>query len=339
MPCDVIPNMMLDRFLAFRCDRNDGRLGGGVAVLVRKGVHHLESEVVVNTGNIQLISLIVSLQRASMVVCCVYRGPGASEFEDESLLRGLHLFSQRAKQLLIMGDFNLPNIDWRTQSVTTCRTSCLFLDWFHEHGLYQHVREATRIRGGCLPSLLDLVLTTSESGITNMQCGAPLGKSDHVVLFFNAVVRYTKPPAKLVRSFTNIDQTALRIAASQQDWSTNTVSIEEAWVLLTTNVKRIQESFVPQAAMGKGNHPKWWTPAIRRSIRARDRSWRKYKASLTQGAWVRYKASRNAAISLQRLAKRKFELSLARLLKRLPNRTSVTCNLKEGQMRLLVRSI
>ena len=50
--------------------------------------------------------------------------------------------------------------------------------------LQQHVRDFTRIRGNDDPSLLDLVITRDELEVESLKHMAPIGSSEHCVLYF-----------------------------------------------------------------------------------------------------------------------------------------------------------
>ena len=73
----------------------------------------------------------------------------------------------------------------------------------------QLIKEPTRFRMGQEPSLLDLIITTDEHLINNIEIKAPLGKSDHVVLEFsvtNQNIRNEKNRNRLDIKRLNVDQ-------------------------------------------------------------------------------------------------------------------------------------
>ena len=63
-------------------------------------------------------------------------------------------------RLLILGDFNIPKIDWisNTSMPTAKRIEKDLLGKITDNLMYQHVKENTRIRGN-QKSILDLILT------------------------------------------------------------------------------------------------------------------------------------------------------------------------------------
>ena len=86
-----------------------------------------------------------------------------------------------------MGDFNLKEINWKTNDASTSENhmATLFLECIRDTYLFQHVKENTRFRENEESSLLDLVLTNEENMINNIQFLPSLGKSDHITLLFD----------------------------------------------------------------------------------------------------------------------------------------------------------
>ncbi|CAM4663482.1 unnamed protein product [Lepidochelys kempii] len=86
---------------------------------------------------------------------------------------------------MIMGDFNFPDIDWRT-SASNNRAQ-IFLDAIADGFLHQVVAELTR-----RDAILDLVLVSNEDLIEEMVVGDNLGSSDHELIQFKLNRRINK---------------------------------------------------------------------------------------------------------------------------------------------------
>ena len=73
---------------------------------------------------------------------------------------------------LIMGDFNLGEINWRINNSHTNESDIAsqFLECIRDCFLYQHVKENTRYGAGSEPSLLDLLLTNEENMKNSVIC-------------------------------------------------------------------------------------------------------------------------------------------------------------------------
>ena len=81
-------------------------------------------------------------------------------------------------RLLILGDFNHKDIDWKDLNPHGESRSwrAKFLSCIQENFLHQHVLEPTRARDNDTPSTLDLVFTQHALDIENLKYRAPLGK-------------------------------------------------------------------------------------------------------------------------------------------------------------------
>ncbi len=97
-----------------------------------------------------------------LIVGCVYIPPSCPDGAVDviaALLRALPLDCE----LLLTGDFNAPDIDWITQTASSCRSSML-CELFFELNLVQLVDSPTH-QGG---SILDLVLTNTTDRISGL---------------------------------------------------------------------------------------------------------------------------------------------------------------------------
>ena len=120
-----------------------------------------------------------------LIIGCIYRSPSSLAINYETLNNQIKkaAASSDVSHILIIGDFNYPNINWETGSSVTSAES-LFLDAINDSYLYQHVSYPTRARLHQCPSILDLVFTNEDGMLSNLEYMAPLGKSDHSVLCF-----------------------------------------------------------------------------------------------------------------------------------------------------------
>ena len=89
-----------------------------------------------------------------------------------------------SSELLIVGDFNFPNVNWHSWSTPSSDAlGSLFLDTLEYNFLIQHVTFATRFQDDQIPSTLDLIITTDDVQLHNLAADASLGRSDHVMMF------------------------------------------------------------------------------------------------------------------------------------------------------------
>ena len=94
--------------------------------------------------------------------------------------------------LLIIGDFNFPNIDLHSWTSSSDAVSDLFLCTLDDEFLIQHVSFSTRFQDSHTPSILDLIITRDDVQLYNF-AAAPLGRSDHVMICFEYLCSITVP--------------------------------------------------------------------------------------------------------------------------------------------------
>ena len=118
----------------------------------------------------------------------VYRPPTQTAAIDDLLYREINYQITRHQHTVIMGDFNLPDINWDNidvQSYYTDRSgreqrqtsSEKFIELMQNNFLIQNVNEPTR-----LDNILDLVLSTEENLVQNVKVGEQIANSDHNII-------------------------------------------------------------------------------------------------------------------------------------------------------------
>ena len=94
--------------------------------------------------------------------------------------------------LLIMGDFNYPQIDWLNWTSSECsdHPSMKFIETIRDYFLFQHILTPTRCRQNQQPNTLDLSFTNEEQFIQQVEVSHSLGLSDHCIISFDFVSKY-----------------------------------------------------------------------------------------------------------------------------------------------------
>ena len=130
-------------------DTSDGR-GRGIDVYAKSGINSFQTEEPTS------FSQAVEFKIAQKKCAVIYRSPNIGDQDSvlQNYLRTSGPFD------LILGDFNLPIIDWKTQTSST-QTGETYVELFQDLFLHQHVEEPTHERG----NVLDLVFTQDESFI------------------------------------------------------------------------------------------------------------------------------------------------------------------------------
>ena len=118
-----------------------------------------------------------------VTLCCVYIPPNPNMTAIANIISYLTnlLDSYPHSTTVIVGDFNLPDIDWDTLS-SNIPVSELFCDFVFNNNLLQLINTPTHTRS----NILDLLLTISEDLIQNIRVISQhnLIQSDHFIIIF-----------------------------------------------------------------------------------------------------------------------------------------------------------
>lgn len=183
---NYIPNSIIlpvDEFTIYRHDRETR--GGGACIIVRNCASISSQQVSLpakfSPAEIVCVDLSVSSTCGSRIIA-LYVPP--CSVQDEAMCNliaeALEYLFNTTLPVCIMGDLNLPLIDWSNKSTTDNATQSMFLNLFMSNSFNQLVYFPTR---GA--NILDLILTDDPSMIVNVRGTAPLGSSDHLCILFN----------------------------------------------------------------------------------------------------------------------------------------------------------
>jgi hypothetical protein len=137
------------------------------------------------------------------------------------------------KNVIVAGDFNLPNLTWPLcfDSRFSSADAPLVEFLLNTHAT-QFVQECTRFRSGQNPSLLDLIFISNPDLATNLNYLPPVGKSDHVLLEFNIQVAINISPKKTSVTKRFLDFDKLNHLFSSVDWENelSSDSLNDNWL-------------------------------------------------------------------------------------------------------------
>jgi Endonuclease/Exonuclease/phosphatase family len=110
--------LAIDGFNMFRMDRQGGK-GGGLALYVNERLEANLKEALINSGFKESIWCSVRLEDSRLLVGLCHRCPSSDSANDDALLRLLDQAVSLAgnSHVLIMGDFNYPEIDLQLETV------------------------------------------------------------------------------------------------------------------------------------------------------------------------------------------------------------------------------
>ncbi|RNA16289.1 RNA-directed DNA polymerase from mobile element jockey-like [Brachionus plicatilis] len=176
--------------------------GGGVAIFVPSDVESFEvNDVALCNTRSEQVWCNVKVNEELILVGCVYRPPYADcelNLEiNKSIGFATHLRSSAPpKSLLVAGDFNFPDINWKYEGgfcTNKGRPSSLeFLNTMSKNFLTQHVFDPTFKH-----NILDLVVTNDPARVFRITHDPPLGSTDkdclHATLTWSYELRSQLP--------------------------------------------------------------------------------------------------------------------------------------------------
>ncbi len=255
----------------------------------------------------------------------IYRSPNSPPENHERLRSLIHEANNlKSSHLLIMGDFNYSDINWRTETTPADvnHVASKFMECLRDCFLYQHVKDPTHYRGSQKPNTLDLLITNEEGMVDNIELNAPIGKSHHVCMNFEFNC-YIDPVQSHQPKYIyhKGDYTNMRDQADNMCWAIpQDADIESAWRTVTNNVKELMDKFIPKTRPTQNGkkRPPYMTAKARSKVKEKKKTFRAWKRSADGKDYLTYAKARNQAKWACRQAERDFERRIAREAKTNP---------------------
>ena len=275
-------------YVVYRRDR--GQLGGGVFILVRKNLISTEEKDL--TANCETIWARVRLHNSKDLIVGAFYTPKRNVPDIQELDKVLQklLTKQGARQTILAGDFNCPDVDWETATVPPCapqkEVQELLVDITTTTGLTQTHRETTREK-----NLLDLVFTNIPS-LQNFSTSVP-GISDHdmVVTDFDNRPRYTREAKRKCYIVSKANWTGLQDALKDitdmtADSHKKGDNIDKLWTDFKDKLTQEIDNHIPHKMKGNKTATPWINNDIKRMLRKKQRL---YNQAKKQRDWTNYR--------------------------------------------------
>ena len=307
----------LKGYTMYRDDRN--RMRGGGALLYIKD--NIEQRVCrpLNSDNFESSTWcwIIEKNGKKILVGSVYRSTSSSALNNNRLIKKIEKANEIAgdNRLLILGDFNLPNIDWTTNELkegfdeNEANMHEVFSDCF----LHQHVKKLTRFRNN-ESSTLDLIFTKEEEDVKDIEVLQPLGKSDHGVVMGNFVCQWrSRVEQKQRRNYHKGKYERIIEGLNQVNWEEEfqNKSVQECWDIFKAKLKTLVDEYVPMTNPKDYNEP-WMNNLLMRQWKKKYFAWKRFTETKSHTNYVQYKRETNLLKKATRKAKRKYERKLAK---------------------------
>jgi len=287
-----------------------------------------------------------------LTIGAIYRSPSSKVVNDNCLMNLINCVnSQSQGKLLLLGDFNMGNIDWNNWSNSNGVNSPdrKLLDCLRKNLMQQHVLFPTRARGGNTPHILDLIISNGDfvSDVLNL---SPLGKSDHSVLhckcYFEVDLHmraskfnYNKGNYESLRQYVNDELSAVNDDVSAVNDDVSAVNddlnvgkhimilgdtVNDKWLNVKSILISATEKFIPKFegdVWKKKAH--WRNPLgkeMRELVRKKHRLWTRYQRTRNKDSEAEYKKIRNQVRKGTRKINQKVQYDVARQCKENPKK-------------------
>jgi len=246
----------------------------------------------------QYVTFRISVANVTSTIFLVYRPPNSTD------MAGLiKLIQNVAPNTILIGDFNLPGIDW--QNGRAAGRAGEFLEAAEEKFLEQLVDFPTHIKG----NTLDLVLTNSSELVSSVAAMGRLGKSDHEMILLHLAGGTPPPPPPIQQpDWNKANWEAMREDLAGINWHNmlRHLDTEATWAIIKNKLEEITRKYVPLRKLRPPNKPIWMNREISRAMARKRRLWRR-KAPTAD-----YQEAEKKVRNLVRNAKRNFEKKLAK---------------------------
>ena len=304
----------------YRKDRPIG-MGGGVLLYIHESLSVTPIHCLNNIGVEDSVWCLLSLcDSDSMLIGLVYRSPNSPNINNDKLLHLLQDLPniQPHTHLLLMGDFNFPNIDWCNNSVFGSDGSLTskFFDITQDLFLTQHTSQPTRHKPGQRSSVLDLIFTLDPDNVDNLIHLPPVGFSDHQCLIWSYVCYkgfYSDCNTGTKFDYRKGDYASMNEILSGKDWHTllGSSCIEDNWSAFKILLSNLADRFIPKVKItwSRIGVP-WWSNALSKAIKYKHRLYNRYLHTMSSQDFQIYAKQRNLVKSQIRSAQRNYEEQL-----------------------------
>ena len=282
-------------------------------------------EIKINSTAEEVLAIKIDTEKGnSLIVALMYRSPSSTSENNKKIRQAIEeITNMDGSDIIIMGDFNYKEINWEREKGMG-KEQDKFIACIQQSLLTQHVKDVTRFRGNDKPSRVDLVLTSDEDMLGEIEIQSPLGKSDHSVLVFNAgltITRTIKHETKKMYRKANIK--GMKEDMGEPDWeeilNPNGKSMGDIVKEFNVRFNETMDRHIPTCTIdnSKGMRPPL-DEKMRELIKQKDKASRKVTDSKKTGsryeveqAQNNYKKIRNQVRGYSRYRRKEFEKKIA----------------------------
>ena len=255
----------------------------------------------------------------------IYRSSSGTDENNDNLLHLLNfVMTLNCKYVMVLGDFNYPEISWDNWSTNRNAThnSFKFLECLRDNYLFQLIEKPTRVREGQTHNVLDLAITNKDDWISNIEYLDQLGASDHIQLMISC-------DCNLQRTFLNVPKRQYykgNYMKAREDFTStdraklNSMDVQDSFDFICNEIKTCTKNNIPVFKNNNFtiNKPKWMDRYCVNAVRKKYKAWQLYLHSRTRRNYNNYCICRNKATKAVRFARKRYEKGIAESVKENP---------------------
>lgn len=282
----------LPGYTIYRADNPDNRGYDGVCIFIRKNVISslAVSQFSLKTPGIDNLFLTLRSPDIFLTIGCIYRPHSCPA--DDTLIEELSQLASTCTNLVVAGDFNLPELKWPLHSTPAgSNMAARFAAMVIDSNLFQLVSEPTRYRINQTPSLLDLVLTNDSELVSSLTMQPPIGKSDHVCICFNLQLISHHSSRKILKQLAFTDFPRISEALLEVDWGSRFLgrSIEDIWLDFSNTLTSLRQRFTTYQERHFCPRKPWITSDLLSLISIKKALWQRFKRSHSEDDFIRHR--------------------------------------------------
>ena len=251
---EILPS----NFTVFRRDRRvNGRHGGGVLIAMQEHIKAVPRDTSQYDSEFVFVDLLFSHNR-KVTLGVFYRPPNNETKPLEDLQAVLQEFS--TNELILLGDFNLPEIEWSNNKVLRqTEVYTLLMDIIQDNFLSQLINEPTRES-----NILDLVLTTSPDIIDRLLIGEPFSDHNSISFRLTGTPYVQRKSQKMLYAYGKADWDHLRSLLHCIPWHCAFFDkdINQNWVCWKDLLFTALDECIPKRQCRKKPNAPWITKEI-----------------------------------------------------------------------------
>ena len=271
---EIFPDQL--DYQVYRDDRSEGK-GGGTLIAIKRFLTSQKQPQLKTNNN--AVSAKLSIKGIRDIYISSFYKPNEN---DEESLNELWASIKQIPQnstIWILGDFNMPSIDWSSEALTeTCRYRNLYTNFLENLVNYNLQQMVTCPSRGS--NTLDLFLTNMPAQVHSTTTLPPLSSSDHDIIFHEIKVNRGRPiqPIRNIKCFRKAKWDDLK-----RDFETFSSSFQianhsdpnAAWPLFKDELTRLSSIHIPTKQTKMRRDLPWVNNQIIKLIRKRDQLYKR----------------------------------------------------------------